>query len=734
MRCAMAPRHQRWILGAALLAGAVAPALAREPVVLLLSGGGARGAAHVGVLKVLEQEHVQVDAIVGTSMGALVGGLYAAGMPAAEIEAIVRGTDWNQLFQERPERTLESYRRKQDERDFLVRGQLRLDRLKPSLPLGAIEGRHIVEMLRRLTEPVAAIHDFSRLPIPFLAVATDLETGEAVVLDRGDLALAMRASMAVPGVFTPVEIAGRHLVDGGIAENLATGVAARLGPARLVAVDIASPPLPFAELGSAVGVLNQAFTLLMAKENERRTAELDADDLLIRPALGTFSSAAFAQAGDAIEIGEEAARAARTELRRLAVSAAEYAAWRDGRRPAPPRESTLQEVAVHGPDSADVRATTRRIERVLGKPANREELQREADRARATGLYETVDLRLEPLDAGGARAELELVPRPGGDDLLRVGLRLFDDFEGATDFDVGLRWLGRHVTDLDLDARVDLRVGERQTAALDLYRPIGRSHTFFLGSAVGYREEPFAVYQEDLVLVRLRRRDLFARLDAGAALGRWGELRFGVEQNWSRLRQSSDQGLDIQGLRFDETIASVRFGLDTLDDATLPGRGALVRSELARVVASDLAEDGVTFGSLALHRAWSAANYRIAAGTEVADVVSGTPLFPRVEAGGLFRLSGFSESELRGSRLAIGGLRFARELAGAAARNAVFVGGSLELGGVWPAERAMSLEEAVVNGSAFLSIDSLVGPIFVYLGFAEGGQRSWGFTLGRQLF
>lgn len=711
-----------------------APGFARDPVVLLLSGGGARGAAHVGVLKVLEQEHVQIDAIVGTSMGALVGGLYAAGMSAAEIEATVRGTDWNQLFQERPDRTLESYRRKQDEREFPVRGQLRLERLKPSLPLGAIEGRHIVEMLRRLTEPVAAIHDFSRLPIPFVAVATDLETGAAVVLDRGDLALAMRASMAVPGVFTPVEIAGRHLVDGGIAENLATGVAARLGPARLVAVDIASPPLPFAELGSALGVLNQAFTLLMAKENERRTAELDADDLLIRPALGSFSSAAFARAADAIQVGEDAARAARTALGRLAVSAAEYEAWRGARRPAALRDLRLKEVAVSGPDTADVRATTRRLERYVGATADRSQLMNEAERARATGLYETVDLRLEPLADGAARAELQLVPRTGGDDLLRFGIRLFDDFQGATDFDIGARWIGRRVTAGEFDARVDLRLGERQAATLDLYRPIGRSHTLFFDAASGYREEPFALYQQGLVLVRLRRRDLFARLDLGAALGRWGEVRVGVEQNWSRLRPSSDQGLDIRGLRFDETLVGARFGLDTLDDTTLPSRGALVRAELARVVASDLSEQGISFGSLTLHHAWPLGQNRLAAGLELADVLSGEPSFPRAEAGGLFRLSGASESELRGSRLAIGSLRLARELAGTAARNSIYFGGSLELGGVWPAAQVMRFEEAVVHGSAFLSIDSLIGPIFVYVGFAEGGQRSWGFTLGRELF
>ncbi|MDQ1347637.1 MAG: hypothetical protein QG573_1010, partial [Acidobacteriota bacterium] len=344
------------LLGALALAGSALFATPpREPVVLLLSGGGARGAAHVGVLKVLEEENVAVDAIVGTSMGALVGGLYAAGLSAAEIEQTMVETDWNEIFRDGPDRALESYRRKQDEHDFLVRGRLRLDRWKPSLPLGAIRGRRVVELLRQKTAPVAGITDFSRLPIPFRAVATDLETGEAVVLDSGDLVLAMRASMAVPGAFTPVEIDGRHLIDGGIAENLAIEVAGRAGPVRILAVDISSPPLPFAELGSAAGVVNQAIALLMERENERQLEQLDEDDVLIRPELGSFSPAAFARADEAIRIGEAAARSAVADQRRLALTEEEYAAWRNRARAAVgPEGGVLGEVAVAGPESADV--------------------------------------------------------------------------------------------------------------------------------------------------------------------------------------------------------------------------------------------------------------------------------------------------------------------------------------------------------------------------------------------
>ena len=722
---------------AAFAFAAPAPAVsaAREPVVLLLSGGGARGAAHVGVLKVLEAEHVAVDGIIGTSMGALVGGLYASGLSAAEIEQTMLETDWTGIFRDGPDRALESYRRKQDERDYRVHGRLRLAGTKPSLPLGAIEGRRVVEMLRRKTAAVAGVEDFSRLPIPFRAVATDLETGEAVVLERGDLAWALRASMAVPGAFTPVEIDGRHLIDGGISENLAIEIAQRAGPVRILAVDISSPPLPMEELGSAAGVLNQAVTLLMARENERQLARLDASDVLIRPALGSFSSASFGQASEAIRIGEEAAHAAVAELRRLALPPEEYAAWRRGATAASRLENgKIESVLVSAPDTADGRAARRRLERQVGRPVDPQALQREVERARGTGLYESVDLVLVPAGEGDVRAELKLAPRVGGTDALLFGFRLYDDFSGSTDFDLGARWIGRDQARRDLEMRVDLRLGERQAATVDLYRPLGAMHTLFVGAAGGFREEPWALYLGDPISFRLRRRDLFARVDLGAVLGTWGEVRLSVEQDWSRLRPSSDEGLELRELRFDETLGSGRFGFDTFDDATFPGSGAFGRLEVVRVLDSGIEESGLTYGSLLAQQAWTVAGNRLVAGLEVGDVVAGTPGFPRLEGGGLFRLSGFAESELRGSRLALGCVRWARELAGGVVRNPVFVGASLELGTVLPEAAAMSWDDAVLNGSIYLSIDSLLGPIFVYVGMAEEGRRSWGFSLGRQLF
>src|ERR1700727_1062605 len=248
--CALAVNYQ-WVYAAApptapaapggLTAPAAPPAEVRPRICLVLSGGGARGMAHIGVLKVLEELKVPIDCIAGTSMGAVVGGLYASGMTAAQIDATMRSVDWQEAFRDAPPRRDLAFRRKQDDQNFLVRLPLGLKHGKILLPKGFIQGQKLQETLRQLTLPFSNSTDFDLLPTPFRAVATDLETGNAVLLEKGDLAIAIRASMSAPGVFAPVDLHGRPLVDGGLADNLPITVARELGADVLVVSDVSFP-------------------------------------------------------------------------------------------------------------------------------------------------------------------------------------------------------------------------------------------------------------------------------------------------------------------------------------------------------------------------------------------------------------------------------------------------------------------------------------------------------------
>ena len=297
----------------------------RPRIALVLGGGGARGAAHVGVLKVLEELRIPVHYIAGTSMGSVVGGLYASGMSAQEIEREVLAMDWQDLFQDdlnRPERT---FRRKRDDDLYAFNAKVGVSNGKIKVPLAYIRGQKFDLMLNRLTLPVVGIDDFDRLPVPYRAVATDLETGKEVVLAKGSLATAIRASLAVPAAFDPVEIDGRLLVDGGLANNVPVSVARDMGAEVFIVVAVGTELAKRDQINSALDVTAQLGSFLVSFNSEPQLQSLGSRDVLIRPSLGDLSSRDFTRAAAAIPIGERAAREAIDALRQYSVSEEDYA-------------------------------------------------------------------------------------------------------------------------------------------------------------------------------------------------------------------------------------------------------------------------------------------------------------------------------------------------------------------------------------------------------------------------
>jgi NTE family protein len=289
--------------------GAIRAASGRPRVGLVLSGGGARGATHIGVLKMLDQLHVPVDVIAGTSMGAVVGGLYASGLSGEQIERAMASLDWQAAFRDRPPRTELDYRRKEEDRQFLVNLPVGLQGRRLVIPKGLVQGQMLTETLRQLTLPVARITDFDQLPTRFRAVATNLETGGKRIIGDGDLTTAMRASMSVPGLFAPVEYRGELLVDGGLADNLPIDVARSMGVDILIVVDAGFPLQPRKSLSTLPGITNQMLSILLRKDIERDLATLGPRDIVVLPQLGDFSSYDFPETMKIVHAGVTAAEA-----------------------------------------------------------------------------------------------------------------------------------------------------------------------------------------------------------------------------------------------------------------------------------------------------------------------------------------------------------------------------------------------------------------------------------------
>ncbi|MBT8442844.1 MAG: patatin-like phospholipase family protein, partial [Gammaproteobacteria bacterium] len=366
------------------------PNRSRPRVGLVLGGGGARGAAHVGVLRELEKMRVPIDVIVGTSMGAIIGGLYASGVSVDDLEETVKTMDWAAALADRSERRDLSFRRKKDDEQFPINFELGYRDGEFQLPQGVIPGHKLDLVFRELTLHASSVTDFDDLPIPFRAIASDMVAGEPYVMGDGDLATAIRASMSVPAAFAPVIIDGRLLVDGGLVGNLGVEVVQDMGVDVIIAVDVEFPLYDFEELDSAVAISEQMITLLIRKETRRQIERLGPRDVLIQPDLGVFGSTNFAAAEETIEPGAAATRAAADRLGTVAVSEEDYAAYTAARTRLEVRDEPLAFVRVTHDAKVSSEVLATRMDVAAGDPVDAVTLSRAADRLNGLRLFERV--------------------------------------------------------------------------------------------------------------------------------------------------------------------------------------------------------------------------------------------------------------------------------------------------------------------------------------------------------
>ncbi len=533
---------------------------------VVLSGGSAKGLAHIGVLQVLEDAGIPVDVVTGTSMGSMVGGLYAIGYGGDQLEVIARTIDWDKAFSDPAGPAfMDADGRAMEPRTVIT---VPLEKGRVQLPSGLIAGQEISAILARLTWPALGVDDFHTFPIPFAAVATDIESGEAVVLDRGSLPLALRASMALPGVFRPAAINGRLLVDGGIARNLPSAEAKALGADILICSDVSEPPLAAANLRSFFDVLLQTVTFQMeASTLDQRTL----CDVLIQPDIKGLSSMAFERAGDWIERGADAARAALAEVTRATAPA--------GARPRSPRPTLAAARQVTGLDVRGLPDDGRRFAvRVLNLDTPRtvtaEEMEAAVDRLYRTGAFDRVSYRLEHDDSGSTLV-VEASQRSA--DSLGFGFRYDSRFKASLLFDATLHNLGRFGS----TSRLGVRLGEQFELSGQHLLRAGGSSGLITGFDASYVETPIDLFSDEarVAEVKVRVADLSAFV--GARVGRRGlaSLRVTGEHAQGATRIAA---VEAGEARTYYTV-STAFAVNTLDRPAFARRGfrLLARTERA---------------------------------------------------------------------------------------------------------------------------------------------------------
>lgn len=707
----------------------------RPTIGLVLSGGGARGAAHVGVLKVLKELQVPIDVIAGTSMGAIIGGLYAAGLEPEELEAVVLDIDWQDAFYDRPARKSLSFRRKQDDRGFLVKFDLGFNGGNLQLPKGLIQGQKLGLILRELTLPVSSVTDFDKLSTPFRAVAADLGTGAAVVLGNGDLVKAMRASMSAPGVFSPVELDGRTLVDGGLAKNIPIDVGRAMGADIIIAVDVGFPLLDVEQLDSAVAVTNQMLTILIYREAARQIASMKPTDILLEPALGDFSSTDFQAVAETIEPGEAAARSAGERLRGLGVDSEAYDGYLQARASVRQTPPTPRFVTVTGDVPLSPRVIGSRLEYEVDQPLNPAEIARDAERVYGLELFEEVDYSLIEVN-GETGLQYQIKAKSWGPNYLRFGLSFEEDFERSNSFNVGARYIRTAVNRLGAEWRTDLQIGSDPGLRSEFYQPLSFDLRYFVAPEFRAGQRSLDFFQGTQAAARYRVTEGEILLSAGRELGSTGEVRVGIRRGTGNARlQIGDEALP--NIDFDEGAYFLQLRRDSLDDPQFPRSGTELNLSwsLERPgIGSDTNADLITATWLKVR---SFDRNSIAVGVDLATTeANGESIQNFFSLGGFLNLSGLDRGELTGPHAGLARLIFYRQMGqtgGGLFDWPLYAGMSLEAGNVWNDRDDIRFDSLLFNGSLFVGLDTFFGPLFFATGFSEDGDTSFYLFLGSPL-
>ncbi|HXH03421.1 MAG TPA: patatin-like phospholipase family protein [Candidatus Competibacteraceae bacterium] len=719
----------------ALPTGAAPPAARqgeRPRIGLVLSGGGARGIAHIGVLKVLEELRIPIDAIAATSMGAIVGGIYASGMSVADMEREVSRIDWLKLFDDTPPRQDLSIRRKQEQNRYVGLSVGLSDDGQIRLPKGAIGGLKLELLLKRLVAGSNGIEQFDSLPIPYRAIATDLETGQMVVFDRGPLATAMRASMSVPGAIAPSEVGGHILVDGGLVRNLPVDIARRMGVDLIIAVNLGTPLLERDKLNDILGVTVQMIAILTEQNVQQSLASLGPDDILIQPELGDISAADFQRGKEAIAIGEAAARRVVGPLSRHSLSPEAYQSWRTQRRPPPYQPAVVDEVRITGLKRVSPGIVERELAGNVGKPLDVDEFSRDLNRLYGRGDFERFNYRLQR-DGERNVLAVEAVEKSWGPNYLLFGLGASSDFQNDTEIIARFGYNRTWINEAGAEWRTELDLGTRFFFGSEFYQPFAADSPFFVAPYLSYESRAVPLFEGTTQLAEYDAREAQLGADLGYTLGSYGELRLGLAYRGIEAEPSiGDPALPDYDAS--EGVLSARLLLDTLDNYYFPRQGAAVGLELsAHLEALGAAEDYTK-----LEASWQGA-YTVGADTLLAGVRLGLspdgelPIYDQFTLGGFANLSGLRSNQLRGSQLGFGRLIYYHKLDFSAPpiSRDFFVGGTLELGGVWDDLEEIDPIELRGAGSVFVGADTLVGPIYLGYGYTEGGENSVYLFIGR---
>jgi NTE family protein len=730
------PRVILFLIGAAML-GTLAPALPsaagqeagpqkRPKIGLALSGGGARGFAHIGVLKWFEEHRIPVDYIAGTSMGGLVGGLYATGKSPKSMQELVGGLDWDALLRGYPTFQQLSYRRKEDR--LYLPGPIVIGLKRGiSRPAGMNAGMEIGLVFDRVTLSYDNVGSFDNLPIPFRCVATDLVAAEPVILKQGSLSRALRATMSLPGMFTPVEIDNRILADGGVLNNVPTDVVKEMGADVVIAVDIGTPLGDKEALNSLFGVLNQTSGVATI-ENIRRNIRLA--DLLISPDLEEYTLLDFYSSAAIADLGYKGAEQKALLLQKLSLSEVEWREHLAARqaRALPEAQVSPAFVKIEGTKSIAGEAITEGLTKLEGKPLDTELVERELKDAWGTGRFDALNYEWI-VENGKTGLLIRAQEKTYGPPFLDLGLVVNNS---STD-DTEANLLGRlTIYDIGRESaewRTDFSLGSQLLLGTEYFRPLGGR--FFAAPYGSYGKLQQNLFARGGKIAEYQQKTAKIGLDLGYSLSAKSEMRLGYSVSHFKGERTIGSPI-LPNVSGAESVATLRWNYFGQNSPQFPTRGLLLRSSANWFFKSPGAEEGFPQAETRAVYAYplDERNILFVAGSGGTTFGKTAPPFQKFPLGGVFRVGGFGRGEFRGDHYLFGELGYLRLLH----RLPPFLGGGVFAGGWLDTGKAsddFDTASYATSGTGGLLIETRLGPIFVGLSWAEGGRGKFYFALGR---
>lgn len=713
-------------------ASAPANEATRPKVGLVLSGGAARGLAHIGVLKALEEQGIKIDAIAGTSMGAVVGGLYASGYKIDELEKLALNIDWQQALSDAPPREDVPFRRKQDDRDFLVKQKLSFrDDGSLGLPLGVIQGQNLALLLESLLAHTSDTRDFDKLPIPFRAVATDIANGEKVVFRKGHLPQVIRASMSIPAVFAPVELNGRLLVDGGMTDNIPLDVAREMGVDVAIVVDIGTPLRNSKQLTTVVDVLNQSITLMTRRNSEEQLAALKPSDVLIQPALAAFGVTDFGKAQDMIDAGYRATRILDARLAVLKSAESQDAELNAARSPGQ-RTPIITAIKVENNSKVDDDVIRYYIRQHIGEPLDLGRLHSDMGTLYGLDYFEQVQYRVVHkgqdhtlvISARGKRS---------GTDYLRVGLNLSDDMRGDSAFNLGASYRVNGINRLGAEWLTRAQIGDKQELYSEFYQPLDVGSRYFIAPSVVFEAQNVDAVLDNDPIAQYRVERYGMALNVGRQIGNNGEVRFGVGEAWGKADvRIGDQ--DLPSEHFNEGFYSLKYSYDSLDNVYYPHEGKDISLTLLQFEPSLGSDTRYRQWEFKLDKAMSRGPDTLILGGRYGRTLDDTNVVTSsFLLGGARQLSGFREDAISGQNVSLLRAVYYRRLTPRAYLPLdfpLYAGASLERGRAWNNDN--EFDSGYINAaSVFIGFDTPLGPLNFSYGLNDANEQAVYLNLGQ---